>query len=86
MGLLLLLDRAVQMLQSILRRTEQAPKRLTFQLNLPGFFVLCAKLAVRMRPLGGELRLEPRLLLAGPPTIGGDERLVTFIGSWRNNI
>jgi hypothetical protein len=61
------------MLQLILRRAEQAPKRLMFQLNLPDFFVLCAKLAVRRGPLANELGLEPRLLLAGPSTMGGDD-------------
>src|SRR5258708_37397900 len=72
-GVSLLLDSAVQLLQLILRRTEHAPKRLMFQLNLPDLFVFCAKLTVRIGPVAGELRLEPRLLLAGPPTIGGDD-------------
>ena len=70
-GLSLLLDSAVQVLQLILRRAEPALKRLLFQLKLPYLFVFCAKLSVRIGPLAGELRLEPRLLLAGPPTIGG---------------
>ena len=72
-GLSLLLDGAVQMLQLILCRAEQALKRLVFQLNLPDFFVLRAKHAVRIGPLAGELRLEPCCLLAGPPTIGGND-------------
>ena len=46
---------------------------LQLMLRLPDFFVLCAKLAVRISPLAGELRLELRFLLAGPPTIGGDD-------------
>ena len=61
------------MLQSILRRAEQLSKRLVFQCNLPDFFVLCAKHAVRIGPHAGELRLEPRRLLAGPPTVGRDD-------------
>jgi hypothetical protein len=67
----LLLDRTVQILQFVLGRAEQASKRLMFQLHLPDFFVLGATLAVRVAPLAGELRLEPRLLVAGPQTIGG---------------
>jgi hypothetical protein len=72
-GLSLLLDGAVQMLQLTLCRPEQPPQRLVFQLNLTEFFGLCAKLAVRIGPLAGELRLESRLLLSGPPAIGGDD-------------
>ncbi|MCA1562854.1 MAG: hypothetical protein LC804_22150 [Acidobacteria bacterium] len=72
-GLSLFVDSAMQMLQLILRRAEQAPKRFMFQLNSADFFVLCAKLAVCIGPLAGELRLEPRLPPAGPPTIGGDD-------------
>jgi len=72
-GLSLLLDSAVQMLQLTLCRPEQSPQRVVFQLNLPEFFGLCAKLAVRIGPLAGELRLESRLLLSGPPAIGGDD-------------
>ena len=73
-GLSLLLDSAVQMLQfDPASCREGAEASSMFLLNLPDFFVLCAQLAVRVRPLAGELRLEPRLLLAGAPTIGGDD-------------
>jgi hypothetical protein len=58
------------MLHLILRRAEQVPQRLTFLLDLPDLFVLCATLAVRIGSLAGQLRLEACLLLAGPSPMG----------------
>src|SRR5687768_15947105 len=62
------------MLQLILRRAEQQPNRLMFQLKLADFFVLAIKLAGGVDPLAGELLLEPRLLLARPSPISGANR------------
>ena len=65
-GLPLLVDNAVQMLQLIVGRAEPAQKRLMLQLKLPDFFVLCAKRTIRIGPLAGETCFEPPRLLRGP--------------------
>ena len=72
-GQSLRLDSAVQVLQFVLRRAEKVLKRVDLLPHLAKFVLFCLQPTVRVRPLAGELGLELHFLLAGVPTIVGDD-------------